>query len=92
MTPANCFSSLQLGQYRDSLEELKNALDLSAQLKDHSHDADILGEMADAYADMGNFEEAAKVSYVLKLTTRWSSRLIQFDRPSFAKLRISTPV
>lgn len=52
---------LQLGQYKDCLGELQAALNYSEDLKDHSHDADILGEIADAYADLGNFEQAAKV-------------------------------
>ena len=52
---------VQLGQYKDCLEELQTALQYSEQLQDHSHDADILGEIADAHADLGNFEQAAKV-------------------------------
>ena len=43
------------------LSQLEAALKLSQQLEDSSHDADIWGEMADTYADLGDFEKAAKV-------------------------------
>lgn len=64
------FWRLQLGQYKDCLGQLEAALQLSQELKDHSHDADILGEMADAHADLGNFEQAAKVRYPISLLTQ----------------------
>lgn len=44
-----------------ALEELRRALSLSEELQDFSLDADIWGEMADTYADLGNYEQAAQV-------------------------------
>ena len=58
-------TGVQLGQFNDCLAELTRAMEFSEDLKDHSHDADILGEMADAYTDLGNFEQAAKASPIL---------------------------
>lgn len=55
---------LQMGDLRGALSQLEEALQLSQQLKDSSHDADVWGEMADTYADLGDFEKAALVIYL----------------------------
>lgn len=51
----------QNGDLKGVLSQLEAAMKLSQQLKDSSHDADIWGEMADTYADLGDFEKAAQV-------------------------------
>ena len=47
------------------LLQLEAAMKLSQQIEDSSHDADIWGEMADTYADLGDFEKAAQVTSLL---------------------------
>lgn len=54
-------SKLQIGDLKSALQQLETALTLSEELGDHSHDADVLGEIADTYADLGDFEQAAQV-------------------------------
>jgi tetratricopeptide (TPR) repeat protein len=50
----------KVGNLEGALEELRRALSLSEELQDFSLDADIWGEMADTYADLGNYEQAAQ--------------------------------
>ena len=58
---------LQVGNQEGALEELRRAMRLSEELQDFSLDADIWGEMADTYADLGKFELAAEVHSLLLL-------------------------
>lgn len=58
---------LQTGDLKGVLSQLEAAMKLSQQLEDSSHDADIWGEMADTYADLGDFEKAAQVVNFLNL-------------------------
>lgn len=53
---------LQAGDLNGALVELEKAQQLSQQLQDPTHDADLWGEVADTYADLGDYEKAAQVS------------------------------
>jgi tetratricopeptide (TPR) repeat protein len=50
-----------VGDLEGALNELQRAKSMSEEIQDYSLDADIWGEMADTYADLGNYEQAAKV-------------------------------
>ena len=52
----------QVGDLKGALRALEQAMALSEEIGDRSHDADVLGEIADTFADMGDFEQAAQVS------------------------------
>lgn len=58
---------LQAQIYRSSeesvkaLSTLKTCLELSDRLDDHSGDVDVLGDIGDIYADLGDYERAGKV-------------------------------
>ena len=52
----------QVGDLKGALGALEQAMALSEEIGDRSHDADVLGEIADTFADMGDFEQAAQVS------------------------------
>lgn len=56
---------MQTGDLRGALTQLEQAMQLSQQLQDFSHDADVWGEMADTYADIGDYEKAAQVGFSL---------------------------
>lgn len=57
-----------MGNLREALTQLEAALALSDRLDDHSHDADLLGEIADTHADLGDFEQAAKVIMPIRMS------------------------
>lgn len=61
MPKEEAMSVMQVGDLPAALEQLESALALSGQLEDHTHDADVFGEIADTYADLGDFESAAQV-------------------------------
>ncbi len=64
-----------MGKLEAALAELERAKSISEELQDFSLDADIFGEMADTYADLGNYEKAAEVR-VLCVVTRARSALL----------------
>ena len=47
-----------------ALKCLKSSLAMSDHLKDHTGDVDILGDIGDIYAEIGDYERAGKVSAV----------------------------
>lgn len=51
----------QAGDLRASLTALLSCLTLQSALKEASGTADVLGEIADVYVDLGNLEKAAEV-------------------------------
>ena len=56
-----CIPAAQKGEIRSSLEALQESMSLSEQLEDKSGDVDVLGAIADAYADLGDLERAGMV-------------------------------
>ena len=57
---------VQVGDLRGALSALEETMLLSDALGDCSHDADVLGEIADTHADMGDFEKAGQVCFQAK--------------------------
>ena len=55
-----CFRSL--GDLPAALSCLRRSLELSDSLKEHTGDVDVLGEIADVYADLGDYERAGQVN------------------------------
>ena len=51
-----------MGQLQAALSSLHECLELSASIGDTRDNADMYGSMADLFADMGQLEEAAKVT------------------------------
>eukprot|EP00210_Caulerpa_lentillifera_P009650 g9206.t1 len=50
------------GESVKALSTLKTCLGLSDRLNDHSGDVDVLGDIGDIYADLGDYERAGKVT------------------------------
>jgi tetratricopeptide (TPR) repeat protein len=48
------------GNNQQAIKHLQSVLAISEQLKEYTGDADAYGSIADIYADMGEFEKAAK--------------------------------
>lgn len=57
------------GNNPNAIKYLKQVLEISAQMKEYTGDADAYGSIADIYADMGEFEKAATFydSYINKM-------------------------
>ena len=53
---------VQVGDLNMCLRSLDVSLDLSKQIGETSRDSDVLGEIADVYTEMGDLENAGKVS------------------------------
>ena len=53
-------SSRMQGNSQSAIKYLKQVLELSEQMQEFTGDADAYGSIADIYADMGDFDEAAK--------------------------------
>jgi tetratricopeptide (TPR) repeat protein len=52
-------SSRMQGNNQSAIKHLKNVLKLSKELGEYTGDADAYGSIADIYADLGDFDQAA---------------------------------
>ena len=51
-----------MDDWSNALKSLKQSLALTDKLKDHSGDVEVLGDIGDIYAEIGDYERAGKVT------------------------------
>ena len=71
----------RLGQPQQAITQLKRVLSLSDQIGNHAGDIDALGTIADLYAEMDDYEMAAKY-YDMYIEGMTSDKFEKVDEPS----------